>query len=119
MPTWNNERKSSGFNAPISPLDRNKFYPGCNDGIQGVTKVKPEDHNVYMSGVSQHSVQNKYKAPVTPLLSHTPPLNRNTNSTPKVTFNTSVSTQKGQVTNTTNTNIVRSPTALLSGKALL
>ena len=99
LPTWNNERKSSGFNAPISPLDSNKFYPGCNDGIQGATNAKPQDHDVYMSGVSQHSVQNKYRAPVTPLLSHTTPLNRNSNATPKVTFNTSISTQKDQVTN--------------------
>ena len=55
---------------------------------------------------------------MTPLLSQTPPLNRNTNSTPKVTFNTSVSTQKEQVTNTTSKNMVRSPTALLSRNAL-
>ena len=71
-----------------------------------------------MSGVSQHSVQNRYRAPVTPLLSQTTPLNRNTNSTSKVTFNTNVSTQKVLVTNTTSGNVVKSPTALLSRKAL-
>ena len=41
LPTWSNERKISGFNDPISPLDSNKFYPGYNDGIQGATKGKP------------------------------------------------------------------------------
>ena len=71
-----------------------------------------------MSGVSQHSVQNRYRAPVTPLLSQTTPLNRNSNSTPKVTFNTSVSTQKGLVTNTTSGNVVKNQTALLSRKVL-
>ena len=58
LPAWNTDRKSAGFDAPISPLDRNKFQPGCNDGIQGATKEIPQDQETYMAGISQHFVQN-------------------------------------------------------------
>ena len=118
LPTRNNERQSSGFNAPVSPLDRNKFYPGCNSGIQGATGKTPSDQEVYMSGVSQHSVQNRAKAPVTPFLSHTTPLARNANATPRVTFDPTVSTQRGNVTSNQNGQLVRNPSHLLKRQAL-
>ena len=118
LPTRNNGRQSSGFNAPISPLDRNRFYPGCNSGIQGATGKTPSDQEVYMSGVSQHSVQNRAKAPVTPLLPHTTPLARNTNTTPRVTFDPTVSTQRGNVTSNQNGQLVRNPSHLLKRQAL-
>ena len=55
-----------------------------------------------MAGISQHSVQNRYRAPVTPLLQQTPHLNRNANNTPKVTFDTNVSTHRGNVSSNVN-----------------
>ena len=42
---------------PISPLDRKKWYPGCNGGIQGATKKNPIDQESFMAGISQHSVK--------------------------------------------------------------
>ena len=118
LPAWNSDRRSSGFNAPISPLDRNKFYPGCNRDIQGATGKTPSDQEIYMSGVSQHSVQNRRKAPVTPLLPHTEPLARNTNATPRVTFDPTVSTHRGHVTSNQDGQVVRNPVHLLKRQAL-
>ena len=63
-------------------MNSNELYVGCNNDIQGITKEKPQYYEIYMSGVSQYSVQNKYKDPVTSLLSHISLLNRNTNYTP-------------------------------------
>ena len=60
-----------------------------------------------MAGVSQYSVQNKYKAPVTPLLQQTPYLNRNATNTPRVTFDTNVSTHRGNLSSNINQAIVR------------
>ena len=71
-----------------------------------------------MSGVSQHSVQNRAKAPVTPLLPHTTPLARNANATPRVTFDPTVSTQRGNVTSNQNGQLVRNPSHLLKRQAL-
>ena len=56
-----------------------------------------------MAGVSQQSVQNKKKAPVTPHMAHQTPLARNIHATPSVTFNNDpVSTQRGLVTSGNN-----------------
>ena len=57
----------AGFNAPVSPLDGNKFFPGCNNGIQGATESLPIDQELYMAGISQHMIQNQQQAPVTPI----------------------------------------------------
>ena len=65
-----------------------------------------------MSGVSQHSVQNRAKAPVTSLLPHTTPLARNDNVTPRVPFDPTVSTQRGNVTSNQNGQLVRNPVNL-------
>jgi len=71
-----------------------------------------------MIGVSQHSNQNRAKAPVTPLLPHTTPLARNANATPRVTFDPTVSTQRGNVTSNQNGQLVRNPSHLLKRQAL-
>ena len=103
LPTWNSQRKSSGFNAPISPLDRHKYYPGCNSGIQGAMNASPSDQEKFMAGVSQQGVQSRKKAPVTPHAAHQTPLTRNIHATPTVTFNSNpVSTQRGYVTSGNN-----------------
>ena len=71
-----------------------------------------------MSGISQHSVQNRARAPVIPFLPHTTPLARNANATPRVTFDPTVSTQRGNVTSNQNGQLVRNPSLLLKRQAL-
>ena len=117
IPEWNGDRKSSGFEAPISPLDRHKFYPGCNSGIQGATNKNPIDQESYMAGVSQHSVQNRYKAPVTPLVGQQMAHRSSINDTPRVSFDP-VSTQRGTVVGGNDTQIVQRTTNLLKRQAL-
>ena len=90
-----NTQGMAGFNAPVSPLDGNKFFPGCNNGIQGATESLPIDQELYMAGISQHMVQNQQQAPVTPMLQYPTPLKRNIGT--KVQFKDKVSSKNGQV----------------------
>ena len=117
LPTWNSQRKSSGFNAPISPLDRHKYFPGYNSGIQGAVNVSPSDQAKYMAGVSQQGVQSRKKAPVTPHLAQQTPLTRNIHATPTVTFNSNpFYAQRGYVTS--GNNVVMGKPQLYYRKAL-
>ena len=70
-----------------------------------------------MADISQNSVQNRYEAPVTPLLQQTPYLNRNNTNIPKVTFDKNISTHRGNVSSNINQGTVRPPTTLLKRKA--
>ena len=104
LPSWNSERKSTGFNVPISPFDRDRWYPRCNSDIQGAVSVTPSKQEKFMATVSQHGIHNRKKAPLTPHVAHQTPIVRNVQNTPKVTFNP-LSTNQSYVTNGNNATI--------------